>query len=1689
MEKPTMIDLNNNKQLAALTNSAATKGAEENLKEIISEALGEFSEKFFEDFQASQGMEKKMKALLYVFFAKAGGVKSPIGVDEQFTSLRKEILPEFQVYSFVGDFQQPKLKGTRTELFREVCNFIKKTFEDFHIRLLHTESQLVKEVQKHLSIEDIDPQSPAYYNWFVVSEALQVLKFWQKGINNDKPVLMSREGFQALMEILDAAYPEEDYTIPFVEGYLPQGGHTFDLDVRVAEPNNFRYFYEGMGINDLSLIAEVFSKLNPKEKAKPIELKKSLIHSGYVLVFDEDEKDKAISLIPDGYNDYIVKMPAGDELQPIQVVTAANQSGMIPPQDMVSLSSVGALCYYILTYGTTTVGCRTKYDSKRNSSRDNKGFKHLGLDIFEVIKRILDKEDTVYEQSSGSHRDDVQAFYFNDVLNWFPNPHFKEDKGKLKFLDAVGEDGDLSKLNAYRAQIGEYGTSWKYQVTGVNKTQTVQELLNRGYILSTKNNTALSSDILMVKGEDLTEDECSLLLDLLDKKGIKHIYSRVCGDQDVKAWKEEMVNYHGSLENLHKAVARHHKDDLVFLMSNKGGNKAIDRLRNLFALVESPHAEVTSPLGWQFPKSKVEGNTGIAIGAIKTHTFTGIGDGTSLWMPNNKGEKQPIVGIGDKESRHDFSCPEEEYEADIPLIEVVQPRFAPDGEEEKDGELNLLYNFDFDLGSKTAVGVEVSKGDTIAHVCTEEVDYTVSSSQNGYLTQIKAYKTEDKGSPRFRVVAYYHTIETAFKGRGPLKMTLLDVNWEGRQNLLKLNHNREDITGQFVITGQCLKATDIAYNRLLDFGCTLANGLANYDNLSNSAKNIIKQMKLLAEEYNSKIGYEGIDNRVVVDPKGIINNYHKPLLDFVDKTFGGSIWFTPEIHHEHINALETTFRARKDEKECVVVQDPQTSVPEVANKKDLLVLSNKEKPDEKSWVVAFYDEGGKRVYATRVYAYYGVEGTPEFCLPTGIEKSTVKDAVGDTSLTPSVIRNLPEGLAEEMTFDSKRKCQVFNLLSACDRANKCLNLRQAKEEAAFDLNEEPIKVLDVADFQPEDKDPGDGDVLFAAIADKIEEEDVDGEVYVDPEKTKNLIEDLAKDPEVGATILALPANTKKGRCYLSLLAINELDANKTEEATDGIGSLVKEYLLKFAGDEEDPKSDHLKGLATRIKKALDNYVEGSSFQKLPFKGAKVANTKPVVGPDCAPHEAHILVDETAGSFWKESWVKHLNRLRHTLTKMGRLEAANEIRKYLKEPYPVVVKMNRNPLGHAPTMKLYPVFQREDGQYKLNEDGSYTKLNYELNPYQFKSSYEGITRTCGDADGDLLALIWAHHYREELELLTQDELFSFLAEVSGTDPLRDVDYGDYWMDYTEMKGELPSTDKVTGISGSFKEDFLIETIRTQQQWTTGVGLCYALWNFIQQMVNQVSVLEDLKSFQESVDLGWNALAAKDVASEIYEQQLSNYEYPAYYLSVKMLRDLMFNPEPQHDQQNVRDILPDIGVNPKYGYHYHSAADCYYLARSIFDGKTSIKEVIDDPKGHNRQTLLLMLMAVFSQMAQQGKLQLGYFKNGIRVTKRAGKEVEPPHITAIHNIAGWSQRGGKADELGYIPSLERSFSFRWMRDIAQSCELAFSGDAPDIDFSPFSFEEEEEDAEAIEEEEVEEEKGDEIDELIVKLKAEL
>ena len=1655
----------NNKAVEALANVVLNSGNKFNAVTKAIDALVDaafpqkaVADKFREDLPATS-WDKMMKLVLYTLFAAGGGVQFPEEViDNTFVVADERMIPELAFYEFIGQRANKKFSTNDSDkVERKLVNFLAELYGDEGFKSVKKFSKIKQDLGERIKVVDLDRDDPVKHTGGAITETIEVLKFFLDGKNTDLPVLVSR----ACQDVLDELADE-----------YPALAEKFNLELVVAHPNDVRHFYSGVGIEELTFISKVFSGLNPSNKDTPLEL----INDGegyHRLVFDGDE-DKTIFIEPrgGGCNGHTVRLANGNYIQPVKIVTAAGQVGQVPKDDQVELDAVGSLIYYLSTYAITTVGGRSEIDSNRNSNKDNKGSSQVGEDIYRAIEAACENEDPEYLLCSGSPRDDVQRFYFSELINWFAGTHFRCQNGKLKFFNTLKGDKIRSRLNILRKNLGEFGTTSDVKVEEVDKSQVIENLVNQNQILSTKNNTCLHGETMMLKGSELTYDECKSLLVSLSNKGKKALFNRRAKDQGYDNPKQ-YIKDNGGEEVVLDELSRN-RADIIFLFSDKGGNKAIDRIRNLFALVEKLHPVTEAPVGYQFPKTAFSINTGVAIKAAKTSQLLAFGDGTGLSMPLANGTKSPIIAMGEKQSTHDFNVSESFNVSSMQdLASILDLTVSGNDEDGDESYYEVYYDFYVDKKANVTSPMPIGKGDKVCSVVTSDVAHDVIATEDGYVTAIKVYLTEDFGSPRIRIKVSYRTAETAWKARGPIKATWIDTNLSGRRDLLRLNESEGDeLEAEYVITQSENKSLDIGFNGLPEFGCTLANNLERYDQLRDSAKKVADKMQELAADFNCKAGHAGVNDRVVLDRHAVAKGYHKPLIKFLNDTFGQAVWYTPEQHEEITEGLYKTFTEGRGEEQRyqeISVQElsDEGRLPsELKEKQDLRVFmaadEEKDINDPEAWIVAFYHEGGRLVFAQRCFTWVGTLDTGEFYLPTGVEKSTVKDAVGLTNFTPTVVRNvarLSQELAEEMLIENPRKRQVFNILSACYRANQALSLG---ELVGYDQNRNLLRVSDVG------KDPS----LQNIVEEKLLDEDEEGELFFNSDSIRTLLEDLAQDQD-SDIIFALP-DDKGGHAYVNLVAVNEVDASKTDEATNGLGGLVKEYLINLVSQETDVNNSFMRWLAGKIKSMLNAYVEGTSFQKLPFKADSAFNCRPVVGPDCATEEVHMLVCEDSDSAW-QTWLKHLRHRRSNLEAAGKHEAAKRIERYIRGDLHVAFAFaNRNPLAYSPFIKVHPVVENEEGrQFKLEEDGSWTELSYLCGKYQFKASHWLYLATRGDADGDLLALYWADHHADDIGVTTWNDVVDSLQESTGVDPVRDLDKSDYWTDYTDVKSSQDEQE-ITGIAGNFQDDFCIESIRTTKQWSTGVGLTYAMWNYQQTMLDILDIDDGSYRRILSNDL-FDSVRREDdtpeldtVSAEAYELQLSNYEPDAYVFSYKTLPKLMNNPYAK--EPLFREIFKGLGVNVKYHQAYYESTALYAWGRAIFDGKSmkdqggnwfemTVDKACEGNK-FNKVEIMLNLLGIFAQMGQQAKLKLGDFKTKRKTFK---ERVDlfgqvPAHVKALDFVRANCRPGSGAENEVEAPGLiealrNQSFSFRWLTGIVEDTTDAMAGRAPTIDWSVF------------------------------------
>ena len=494
--------------------------------------------------------DKIMKLSLYTFFAAGGGVRLPEEViNRQFVVADERMVPELAYYQFVGNHVSKRFESNDSaKILRELTKFLAKIYNDKEYNLEKL-SIIKRDMMERIKVHDLDKQDPIKHTNGAIQEAIEVLKFLLQGKNNDLPILVSR----ACKEVLDKLADK-----------YPVLAEEYNLITVVVHPNDVRHFYSQMGMEELTFLSKVFSGLNPSNKKIPIQL----LHDGegyYRLVFDED-LDKTVNLEPrgGGYNGHVVRLADGSYIQPIKVVTAAGQVGQVPEDDEVGLDSVGTLVYYLATYAITTVGGRSEVDGGRNSNKDNNGSNRIGEDIYRAIETACENEGPEYLLCSGSVRDDVQRFYFSDLINWFPGSHFHCQNGKLKFLKTLNGDKIRSRLNIFRNKLGEFGTNDQIKVEGVDKSQVVENLVNQDYILSTKNNTCLHGETMMLKGNELSEEECKSLLMSLTEKGKKALISRLSKDGGYSSNPEQFFKDNGGEEVVLEALARD-RDRVCFL--------------------------------------------------------------------------------------------------------------------------------------------------------------------------------------------------------------------------------------------------------------------------------------------------------------------------------------------------------------------------------------------------------------------------------------------------------------------------------------------------------------------------------------------------------------------------------------------------------------------------------------------------------------------------------------------------------------------------------------------------------------------------------------------------------------------------------------------------------------------------------------------------------------------------------------------------------------------------------------------------------------------------------------------------------------------------------------------------------------------------------------------------------------------
>jgi len=1030
--------------------------------------------------------------------------------------------------------------------------------------------------------------------------------------------------------------------------------------------------------------------------------------------------------------------------------------------------------------------------------------------------------------------------------------------------------------------------------------------MRHGWILGTKNNTSYDATLLTVKGEELSEKEVRDLLNNMGKKGKKGLFSRMAKNNGYTV--KEYLKKYGEEALIDKIVA--HKDEMVFVLSDKGGNKAIDRIRNFFALVETLHPLSQDPAGWSFEKSEVDENTCLALEAIKTNQLVVGGDGTVIRMPRPDGSRKVLLAQGYKRGASDFSINEKELGMSGEYIQdLVEPTIIPDETEVKEKQLHISYDLEVDPKTLEVKGNKVAKGDVLATIKLHGFEKEVISDQHAYITGMTIYAVDDM-SPRLRVKIFYKTLEDAFKGRGPVKMTVIECSLEARNRLLGFNENPNDILGEFLITQQSNKATDVAYNGLADFGCTYANNRKRWDELSDHAKYINEEMEELIEEYNTQAGFPEVKDKVVITNTALAKGYHEGLIEYLDTVFGKAVWVSPDSEPKMVKSLEASaVQGYSKEDDIRFIRVGESHAPEFEGFDDVRVFSNKEEPTDKDWLIVFYtNEQGKRAYAQRVWSWVGSEETGKFYLPSGFEKSTVKDAVGNTNFTPNVLKNIAlygkEGqkLLEEMLVENDRKKETFNIISACHRATKLQKnsfLRETEAIANDVETESATKLFNLGDADEAQEIRS----SFLEILDYDKEEE-----DIPQESRRNMLRILANNEDTATLFLALPS--KKGHVYINILGVTEIDSNRTDEKSDGLGGVLKEYLLNFLLGTKavaSAKGKVLTQLAYRVGRMLENYLEGDASQKLPFKADSGVNTRPVASPDCMTGERHILVSDDPDSAWQE-FRAHLRRRIKALKKLGKVEEAKEAKQVLNGNLKVLkVFLNRNPLAYTVFGRLHPVIERinEDGereQWKLEQDGSWTKLQYFVHKNQIKMSYWDALATRGDNDGDLYAVYYIGNHIN-IPDTTFEEIIESLKESSNTDPIRDWDFGDYFSDFCDIKGNIPKGRN--GFAASTQDDFIVETMRTISQWTNGVGISYACWTYIQSMLEIVSAIDE-KSYVELLKDPSNEaeninFARKDekypaldtIAAEAYEMMLSNYEPQLYEFSCKTLQTMIFD----------------------------------------------------------------------------------------------------------------------------------------------------------------------------------------------------
>jgi len=264
--------------LSQLAQNANSKPGEQKLPKFILNAFPQqkISDHFLSDLYASQGLDRMMKILLYGFYAMNGGAISPINPDEPFWAPRPGMIPEYNIYKFLG--KEVKLKPKNADKsFQALRAFLGQVDEDFLI--VEKKVEMQNALAKHALIESKDKDEYLEPDRETMRELVDFLLVWADKGDFETTVLLSRAAKQALDLILELD--------PFG---LTKG--LSGLNIQEADPNNFRYFHENMGMEELKAIISVFNCINPETKAQPLTLEP--LNNGYKLIFDHDETDKFI---------------------------------------------------------------------------------------------------------------------------------------------------------------------------------------------------------------------------------------------------------------------------------------------------------------------------------------------------------------------------------------------------------------------------------------------------------------------------------------------------------------------------------------------------------------------------------------------------------------------------------------------------------------------------------------------------------------------------------------------------------------------------------------------------------------------------------------------------------------------------------------------------------------------------------------------------------------------------------------------------------------------------------------------------------------------------------------------------------------------------------------------------------------------------------------------------------------------------------------------------------------------------------------------------------------------------------------------------------------------------------------------------------------------------------------------------